>query len=82
MWKVNSNFPNINKTLRNFRPADDEVDLDKSITELRSSNHFKRAFPKIKRAKPLPIKYVYNDYHTKNTGPGYSRNLDGKPFSK
>lgn len=81
MWKVGSKFPNINKTLRNFKP-EEPVDLEKSLTDLKEKDHFKRSFPQINRAKPLPVKYVYNDYHTKNTGPGYGRNQDGKPFSK
>lgn len=81
MWKVNSNFPDISKTLRNFKPVE-PADLDESFNELKKKSHFKRSFPQIKRAKAMPVKYVYNDYHTKNTASGYSRNNDGKPFSK
>lgn len=81
MWKVDSAYPDISKTLRNFKSIE-KVDLDKSCEDLKEKDHFKRSFPQIKRAKAMPNKFIYNDYHTKNTGPGYGRNDDGKPFSK
>ena len=47
----------------------------------RLSNIENRRFAKMKNIKALPNKYIYNDYHSKNTNPGYSVNFDGKHFT-
>lgn len=58
--------------------------LVKGLQDLKGITHFNNKFPVSQKFKVLHGKFVYNDYHLKITGPGYSRNYEnnGKPFFK
>lgn len=78
-WNVNKN--NVLSTLEKDREYfENNEELMNQIADLRQSSELTVKFPTYCRHKALPIKYVYNDYHTKNTAPGYDRNNYGKPY--
>lgn len=56
--------------------------LLKGLQDLKGSTQFNNRWPASQKFKVVPDKFVYNDYHLKITGPGYSRNYEsnGKPF--
>lgn len=52
----------------------------RDIEMMGRSMHAFRKFPTLSNCAVPHVKVVDNDYHTKNTNPGYTRNSDGKPF--
>jgi hypothetical protein len=79
MWKVDKNSM-INFMKVNRSKLENNLPLMRQINTVKKSTDFKFDFPLCKYLKPQPNKYIYNDYHTKNTAPGYDRNCYGKPF--
>jgi len=55
--------------------------LLQSIIKLRDMNLLKQNSPDVSRFKGIgKVDYVYNDFHSRSTNPGYSRNTGGIPY--
>jgi hypothetical protein len=56
--------------------------LIEGLQNLKGVTGFNNKWPQNQKHTVGPNKYVYNDYHTKATAPGYNRNYEnnGKPF--
>ena len=61
----------------NFRKT-----ISSQIFDLRKNNQAFTKFPQLNITKPGHTKKVDNDFHTKNTAPGFSRNAGGKHYFK
>mmetsp|Transcript_58622 Transcript_58622/g.67712 ORF Transcript_58622/g.67712 Transcript_58622/m.67712 type:complete len:283 (+) Transcript_58622:28-876(+) len=72
----------IEDLVRNEQTISRNPALMESLTKLRDMNLLKERVPQLRTYKGVgKFAFVYNDYHSRNTNPGYSRNAIGIPFN-
>lgn len=54
--------------------------LMKCFQKIGNNCKFEKRFPELSSVRGTYTRQIVNDYHTKNTAGGYSRNEYGKPF--